>query len=121
MEIGKRAYGIYARVDYVSEIGRVHFLYKNNEHLNTVKSAPYVVLCLLQATRRARNPNLHIVITHALHVCSQHSFGLPLRMDGMHRTQFGLSITRNLVTRVLTICHVKLPQSTTMEQNRFDL
>ena len=26
MEIGKRAYGIYARVDYVSEIGRVTFL-----------------------------------------------------------------------------------------------
>ena len=33
---------------------------------------------------------------------------------------FGLSITRNLITRVLTICHVKLPQSTTMAQKRFD-
>ena len=27
-------------------------------------------------------------ITHASHVCSQHSFGLPLRKNGMHRTQF---------------------------------
>jgi len=34
---------------------------------------------------------------------------------------FGLSITRNLYTRVLTISHVKRRQSTTMEQKRFDL
>ena len=33
-------------------------------------------------------PNLLIVITHASHVCSQHSFGLSLRMNGMRRTQF---------------------------------
>ena len=32
--------------------------------------------------------------------------------------EFGSSITRNLITRVLTICHVKLPQSTTLEQKR---
>ena len=31
------------------------------------------------------------------------------------------SITRNLITRVLTICHVKLTQSAVMEQKRFDL
>ena len=33
-----------------------------------------------------------IVITHSSHsshVCSQLSFGLPLRINGMHRTQFG--------------------------------
>ena len=42
----------------------------------------------LRATRGARNPNLQVFITHALHVCSQHSFGLPLRMYGMHRTHF---------------------------------
>ena len=42
---------------------------------------------LLRATRGARNPNLQVVITHASHVCSQHSFGLLLRMNGMHRTQ----------------------------------
>ena len=42
----------------------------------------------LRATNWARNPNLLVVITHASHVCSQHSFGLPLRMYGMHRTHF---------------------------------
>ena len=44
----------------------------------------------------------------------------------MHRRQiwpraFGPSITRNLITRVLTICRVKLTQSTAIEQKRFDL
>ena len=39
-------------------------------------------------TRGDRNPNLQVVITHASHVRSQHSFGLPLRMYGMHRTHF---------------------------------
>ena len=44
---------------------------------------------LLQATRGARNPNLQVVITHASHVCSQHSFELPLRMMcEMHRAHF---------------------------------
>ena len=37
---------------------------------------------------RVRNPNLQVVITHASRVCDQHSFGFPLRMNGMHRTQF---------------------------------
>ena len=31
---------------------------------------------------------MQVVITHASHVCSQLSFGLPLKMNGMHRTQF---------------------------------
>ena len=31
---------------------------------------------------------LHCVFCTTVHVCSQHLFGLPLRMDGMHRTQF---------------------------------
>ena len=43
---------------------------------------------LLRATRGACNPNLQVVITHASHVCSQLSFGLPLRMNGIQRTQF---------------------------------
>ena len=38
--------------------------------------------------RWASNPNLQVVFTHASHVCSQHSFGLPLRMYGMYRTHF---------------------------------
>ena len=29
-----------------------------------------------------------VFITHASHLCSQYSFGLPLTMNGMHRTQF---------------------------------
>ena len=28
-----------------------------------------------------------LIITHAWHVCSQHSFGLPLRMYGMRKIQ----------------------------------
>ena len=48
----------------------------------------YCNLALLREPRGARNPKLQVVITHASHVCSQHSFGLPLRMNGMHRTQF---------------------------------
>ena len=43
---------------------------------------------LLRAALVTRNPSLQAVISHALHVCSQHSFGLPLRMNGMHKTQF---------------------------------
>ena len=46
----------------------------------------------------------------------------------MHRTHFdhtrqktAPSITRYLITSVLTICHVKLTQSTELEQKRFDL
>ena len=42
----------------------------------------------LRATRGACNPILQVVITHASQVCSQHSFGLPLRMNGMYRRQF---------------------------------
>ena len=80
---------------------------------------------LLQATRGAYNPNLQVFITPALDVCSQHPFGLPLRMYGMHRTLWSWasrpSTPCNLIMRVLTICHVKLMQSTAMEQKRFDL
>ena len=34
---------------------------------------------------RSYDPNLQVVIMHALHVCPQHSLGLPLRMNGIHR------------------------------------
>ena len=43
---------------------------------------------LLQASKGACNPNLQVVITHASHVCRQYSFGLPLRLYGMHRKHF---------------------------------
>ena len=83
----------------------------------------------LRATRGARNPNLQVVITHASHVCSQHSFILVPRARrflvklsrvalGTRMTStknewnaqnpiwsraFGPSITRNLITRVLSL------------------
>ena len=43
---------------------------------------------LLRVTRRARSPNVQVFVTHTSHVCSQHSFGLTLKMNGMHRTRF---------------------------------
>ena len=42
----------------------------------------------LRASRGAGNPNLKDVIMQESHVCNQHSFGLLLRMNGMHRTHF---------------------------------
>ena len=38
--------------------------------------------------KRSPHPNLQVVITHASHACSQYSFGLPIRMNGMNRTHF---------------------------------
>ena len=60
---------------------------------------------------------------HALHLGSQNSFGLPQRMNGMHIMQFDQSHLEllSLVTRVLTICHLKLTQSTAMERKSFNL
>ena len=46
------------------------------------------LIYLLRATRGARNPNLQVVILRSSYVCSQHSFELPLRMNGMQRMQF---------------------------------
>ena len=60
------------------------FLYK----LLPGPTIPAYAVSILRATRGAHNPNLQVVITHASRVCSQHSFGLPLRMNGMHRMQF---------------------------------
>ena len=52
---------------------------------------------------------------------ASNSFVLPLRMNGMHSMQFDhapldLLSAHNLITVVLTVCHVKLTQSTAMEQ-----
>lgn len=43
---------------------------------------------LLRVTKGARNPHFQVVVVHVSLVCSQDSFGPPLRMHGMHRTQF---------------------------------
>ena len=66
---------------------------------------------------------------HASHVGCHYFFGLPVRLNEMHRMQFDhmcldiLSLC-NLITRVFTISHVKLMQSTlstVMELIFFDL
>ena len=63
------------------------------------------------------------------YVASIHSLGLPLRINGklMERIKVNLimrvfvpSITWNLITRVLAFYHMKLPQSTELEQERCD-
>ena len=71
----------------------------NSRGLPTAGSV--VTIGLLRATRGAHNPNLQVVITHASHVCSQHSFGFSLRMNGMHRTQFDHA----RLDLSLVICH----------------
>ena len=48
-------------------------------------------LFYLQATRGTHNPNLQFLFKDVLHVYSQNSFGCPLRMNEMYRTQFGVS------------------------------
>ena len=47
----------------------------------TLKSHPWKGIKLFRATRGARSRNVQVVISHASHVCSQHSFALPLRMN----------------------------------------
>ena len=50
------------------------------------------------------NPTLNnpaqVLIVHASHVSSQYSFGLPLRMNGMHKMQFD-HVCINLLPLVL--------------------
>ena len=53
---------------------------ERNDSTNAVKGL------LSLATSRYCGRQQERVITHASHVCSQHSFGL--RMNGMHRPQF---------------------------------
>ena len=43
------------------------------------------MLIVIAGDKRSYDPNLQVVIMHALHVCPQHSLGLPLRMNGIHR------------------------------------
>ena len=63
---------------------------------------------LLWATRGACNPNLQVVFMHASHICSQHLFGLPLRMNGMHLMQFDHMHSEliSLVTWSYVFCHL---------------
>ena len=92
----------------------------------------YAVLCLylygvstirlfiiLPVTGENHNPNLQVSIYTCSALCSQHSFALPLIINGKHRMQS--SITHNLIRHILTFCHVKLMQSIALEQGHFDL
>ena len=49
----------------------------------------YSFYASFRATGRACNPNLRVKLAHARLICSQHSFGLPLRMIETHRPQSG--------------------------------
>ena len=68
--------------------------------------------------------HLKVAIMHAQHICSQHSFRLPLRMNGTYRTQsdlarFGPSIAHNMIVNVLTMYEfdMKLRESTALEKD----
>jgi len=61
----------------------IEFLQRGNEEYTLSED-----IYLLRAPLVARNPNLQVVITHTSDVYNQHLFGLPLRKNGMHRTQF---------------------------------
>ena len=52
-----------------------------------MKGTSWLSFVISKATRGDCNLNLQGALTYVWHVCSQHSFGLPLRMNGMQRTQ----------------------------------
>ena len=59
-------------------------------------------------------------------VCGQHLFGLPLRMNGMHKTQFDHAFRPSSPRNVIRACFDHLlsetwEQSTVLEQKRLDL
>ena len=61
----------------------------------TLNSHPWKGIKLLRAIIGARNSNLRVLVTHASHVCSQHSFGLSQRNEQECSEP-------NLITRVST-------------------
>ena len=74
----------------------------------------YILQLLLWPNRKAGNPNLQVAVMHVWHVCSQHLFGLPLRLYRMHRTQSDHAH--------VTFSHMKLnTPSTALQQECFDL
>ena len=77
----------------------------------------------MQATRGAQSPNLNqqVAITHVSHVCKQHSFGLPLRVNGMQRTHsdYTCSNLKYLLSLVLTFYQVNVTQRTSVGARAF--
>ena len=76
---------------------------------------------LIAGNKRSPHPNFQAVIILAFHVCNQHSFGLPLECTQFDHTHLDLPSLAIWSCVVLTVCHVKLTQSTIMEQEHFDL
>ena len=80
-----------------------------------------------RAIGRSRNPNFKVAITHVRQACSQHAFGLPLRMngtkralsslDGIHRKKSDHFSSRNIITRVLILHDVKRKQNTALDKS----
>ena len=81
-------------------------------------------LLLFWVTRGVRNSNLQGVITHALRkpaFARTSTKNVWNAQNPIWSCAFELSITSNLITHILTTCHVKLTQSTALEQKRFDV
>ena len=70
-------------------------------------------------SKSTRNPNLQVAIMHGVS-CMWQAFVWTSSenernaQNAIWSRAFGLFFTRNLITRVLTICHVQLPQSIMM-------
>ena len=71
--------------------------------------------CLFIYTFYSRNTNLKVAITHVRQACSQQSFRLPLKMNGLHKKKSNHFATRNMITRVLMLYDVKRKQNTALE------
>ena len=57
-------------------------------------------------------PNLQVAVTHVRQIYSQHSFGLPLGMNGIHRMQSGyarMNLSVKTLIKHLPICNAPLP------------
>ena len=78
-----RAYSTCQKSPHVFSNGPWAAMYLLTTPLEGTFICEKVCKLLLRARRGARNLNPQVVITHASHVCSQRSFGLPLRMNGI--------------------------------------
>ena len=111
------------RVVLKSEPFRIHFQHSGAKLRGFEQNTDIIKLWLSYSMTanifccgRQEQPAKSLVITHASHVCSQHLFGPPLRMNRIYRTQFEHArfnlLPLNLITHVWTICHKKPTQST---------
>ena len=78
-----------------------------------------IIIMIIIIIIGACNPNLQVVICHASRVCSQHSFWTSTKneqnvQNAVRSCAFRPFITLILIMGVLTICHMKLTQSSAM-------